>query len=222
MNGKIFGSKRSELAGFRPEFRRVFVLLLLLAVAGCEEPPATRWEGWDSYGSPGVWPVAKVVDHLQFGDISFYPAPGVSFRQLVDLSIFGGFWPGMTGTDAERAGGEPAVHYERDGEEYWIYRRNGGRVLVAHKYKGSLFFGRWWRLEAELDPPIPPAALLHPSIVQALPHDVNRFTVMVMNHQRHTAVSVHLTDGKIVGLDWIDNPGSEGARDRDPAGAGAR
>ncbi len=194
--------------------RRVLLALPLLAAVGCGGDTQATWDGWDSYGRPGKRPVAKVIDQFkELREITFYPVPDTSWTDLVDLSVFAGFWPGMTGQDAIRAVGEPDEHYERDGEQYWVYRRDGAKIAVALKHQGSLFFGRWWRLEAELDPPLPPSRVLHPSVLEELPRDVDRLTVLLMNNEGRPAVSVTVEDGRIVGLDWINNPGSGGARD---------
>lgn len=179
--------------------------IVLLAACGTAEDR----EMASVEGSAGEWPVGQVVNHLEFGRILFHPEPGISWTELVNLSAFEGFWPGMTGEDAVRAIGEPDEYHERDGERYWHYRKPGREITIALKHKGSLFAGRWWRLEARFDPPAPVARLLHSSVAQELPQNFARFTAVIMNNEGRPAVSAFVENGKIVRMDWIDNPGSE-------------
>jgi len=165
-------------------------------------------------GYSGEWPIARVVDHLEYGDLVFYPEPTSQWTELIDLRIFEGFWPDMTGEDVVRALGPADEYREQDsGEKFWTYRRPGGRVIVAYKSMGSLFGGWWWRLEAELDPPQPPAELLHPSIVQELPDESDhRYTVTIMNNEADDsapAAWAYVEDGQIVRLD-ISPQGAKG------------
>ena len=189
---------------------RILFVLAWLAIAGCG---ADATEEAIPAGATGEPPVSRIVDQLQFGDISFYPEPGTNWTALIDLNYFDGFWPGMTGEDAVQTVGEANEHYEQRGERFWIYHRPGAKVTIALKHKGSLFFGKWWRLEAELDPPLPAADLLHRSVVKELPLSKRRFAVVIMNNQGNPAVVVDIAGGQIIGLDWINNPGSGGARD---------
>jgi len=132
----------------------------------------------------------------------------------VNLAIFDGFKPGMTGKEAEQALGPADDYRERNGEEFWMYKRHGGRVVVAHKFKGSLVGGWWWRLEAAFDPPLPPAELLHTSIVRELPNRTDqRYSVTIMNNRtddQAPAVSVYIEGGKIAGID-VSPSGAKGA-----------
>jgi len=194
-----------------------------LATVSCEGDIAGNGEGWDSYGRAGEWPVAKIVPLLEFGEMSFYPASDTSWTVLVDLSVFEGFWPGMTGDDAVRAVGPPDQYREHGSDRYWIYRRPGARVIVADKDKGSLFAGRWWRLEALFDPPVPSADLLHPSVVQELPSR-SRLTAAIMTSvtsERSPAAWVSLEDGWVTGVDLAPRATAEEfRRSQDAGGAG--
>lgn len=192
---------------------RVLIGLAVLLVScgyesGTERPEPVR-EGY-----PGKEPVARVVDHLDYGRIVFYPEPAAQWTELIDLRIFEGFWPNMTGEDAERALGPADEYREQDpSERFWTYRRPGGRVIVAHKSVSSLFGGWRWRLEAELEPPRPPAELLHPRIVEELPDESDhRYSVTIMNNDtddRSPAARAYVEDGQIVRLD-ISPQGAKG------------
>jgi len=189
---------------------KAFALLLCLtgALAGCTAEPVERQAVVPSEGSPGTWPVARVVDRLQYGRILFYPEPDSSWAQLVDLTLFDGFSPGMTGEQALRAVGQADEYREDEGERYWIYQRSAARVVVAHKSMGSLFGGWWWRLEAHFEPPVAPSELFHSSVVQAIPQNEDRFSIMLMNRDGTPAITALVEEGKVVNMDWINNPGS--------------
>jgi hypothetical protein len=159
-------------------------------------------------GVSGQWPVDRFVDNLKHGQVLFYPESDASWAQLVDLSLFEGFSPGMTGEQAVQALG-PADEYREDkGDRYWIYHRSAAQVVVAHKSMGSLFGGRWWRLEAHFEPPAAPAKVFHASVVQAIPRVKLTFSVMIMNRNGSPAITAQIEDGKVVSMDWINNPGS--------------
>lgn len=195
---------------------RAIDLALLVGVAllpvACELEKTAEEEPFGE-GVPGEWPVARVVDHLQYGDLVIYPDPAALWTKLVDLSIFEGFWPDMTGEDAVRAFGPADDFRDQRGEKFWTYRRPGGRVIVAYKSMGSLFGGWWWRLAAELDPPVPPAELLHSSIVGELPDETDqRYTVTIMNNDRDDrapAAWIYIEDGRVVRID-ISPQGAKG------------
>lgn len=191
--------------------RRLTVALscsVALAFAGCTTEPKEEQVVVPLEGAPGQWPVARVVDHLKYGRILFYPEPEVSWTELVDLSLFDGFSPGMTGEQAVRAVGPADEYREVNGDRYWIYYRSAAQVAVAHKSMGSLFGGWWWRLEASLEPPTPPSTLFHSSVVQAIPQKEGRFSIKIMTRNGRPAVTALVEDGNVVKLDWIDNPGS--------------
>lgn len=183
---------------------------LMLTAVSCHDESVGGWQGWDSYGTPGTWPVGRVVDEPQFGSISIYPAAGETWHGLVDLEILKGFWPGMTGKDAVRVMGQADRYLDLDGERYWVYERSDAHVVVAHKSKGSLIGGWWWRLEARFDPPRPPAELLHSSVVEELPDDLERYTVTIMNNEGSPAAWAYIEDGRVARID-ISPHGAKGA-----------
>jgi len=149
---------------------------------------------------------------LEFGRLIFYPVPLADWRDLVDLSLFDGFHPGMTFRAAEGEFGSP----DRKGDDYlgpyWDYERPLGTVRISHKLKGSLPFLRWWRLEG-----FPEASdlehLLHPNVVKHIPEDLERLTVVIMNNEGAPGGFVQVRKNKITSIDWVNNEGSGGTRD---------
>lgn len=203
MNIKPARRTSSVTSGFMVGFHLIQTLTAVLALVAvsCAGTDSDSGSNRDQPGKSGSWPVARVVDNLEFEFISFYPSLEADWRDLIVLRVFDGFWPGMTGDDAVREVGAPDERYELSGEDYWVYHRGGASVIVAHKDKGSIPFLRWWRLEARFNPPAPPENLLHRSIVQELPQGLRRFTVVIMNNQQSPAAWVYFENGRIVSLD---------------------
>lgn len=198
---------------------RACVLLSLLVVvsAGCQEQPPRDRESRAFYGSPGSWPIERAV--ADRGRVAIYPVAERSWHTLMDLQVFAGFWAGMTGKEAERALGKADETFNDRGERYWVYSRPGARVIVSHRFKGSLIGGWWWRLEARFDPPLTPSKLLHPGIVQELPKDAQDLTVAVMNDEPAPGAWVYIENGEVVRID-ISPQGARQVRLGSPIGDG--
>lgn len=197
------------MTGLRKSF---FLATLVLLIAGCQDDPEGAWDGWESYGEPGRWPVSKVVHEAGSHRTSVYPVAEKGWQSLVDLSALAGFQPGMTGEDAVRRVGQADEYREVDGERYWIYQRPGASVVVARKMKASLIGGWWWRLEARYNPPLRPTELLHASVVEELPENLERHTVVIMNQDSEGSIPaawVSIENGKIVRID-VSPSGAEG------------
>lgn len=127
----------------------------------------------------------------------------------MDLDVFEGFWPGMTRREALLSAGEADEYREQDGNRAWVYHRPGADVIVSHEHQGSFLFGKWWRLGARLTPPVLPEELLHASVVQELPPDLRRFTVVFMTRAGYSAAVVFFENGRIVRLDSPPNAAAE-------------
>lgn len=189
------------------------VLLILLVHSACapSEPPDR--EPLPPDGENGQTPIGSVTDDPDLAQIVIHPSPRVDWRTLLDLSLFQGFWPGMTFRMAEDQMGRPDQMGDNYNGPYWEYERPQGRVRIAHKLKGSVPFLRWWRLEG-----FPIASqvdrVFHPSAAGHIPTDRERLTVIVMNNEGNPGVFVEVAKDQVRSIDWVNNKGSGGTRDR--------
>lgn len=168
-----------------------WVVLTWLAVA-CVEPPH---ENLVLRPDSGLLAKMRLWTHrpADLGDIVLYPAPGVVWRDLLEIDPCGPFHPGMTAAEAQQAFGPPddwpgGALYERAGVRYLITTRrfSTGSIPVLLPEKDASY--DQWVLEA-----YPIARLVSdvfkPEVAGYV--DGNRDKVTIMGED-HPAVHVRL------------------------------
>lgn len=186
------------------------LLVLICLLVRCSEVHEERSNSLYSSEVAADWPVAKIHSRLENGLITFYPASDADWRQLIDMSIFEGFRPGMRFRDAQEKFGPPGLKGVGPLGPYWIYKRASGHVRISHEYMGSFFPFKWWILEAF---PLPPhaCALLHENVKKEIPARNSQLTIVIMNNLHHPGAFVKMKNGCVTSIQWANNPGSDSA-----------
>jgi len=163
-------------------------------------------------------PLEKIT--LREGRVVLYPLRASSQSDLIDLSIFDGFKPGMNFADARRLVGPPAASERNQWGPYYVYNRAGGRVVIAleDRRSGDASFKAWRLYGYPSDKKL--SSMLSPSVLDQLegrlPERVD-LVLMSSEHER-PALGVTLEDDNIKELTWyrdelgmVDGPSRSGA-----------
>lgn len=171
---------------------------------------------------PGLCPEAANVDRAYQGECvgsvlyhedrsraEISPKPKCPWWQLVDLSIFDGFRPGMTIEEARQRFGEPTSEATHGSARIWIYSRAKGRVQVGYEDQGSAVIPmyRWWVLRAKPYEQSPEATFTS-EVIRHLPPTRQRYEAVVLNQCRLPMLEVMIQDNRVRLITWIENPGS--------------
>lgn len=146
-------------------------------------------------------PVGKVI---QFGRrIVVSAAPQASWKDLANLEIFNGFWPGITIEEAKREFGKPAEVARNHYGPYSVYRRSGGTLHVAwEEHRSGKDAYKTWTLRAYPDATTS-AGILHPSISKYIEPGKERVEVVIMNSGDEPAIDITVRWGKVETMTWI-------------------
>lgn len=137
------------------------------------------------------------------------PVAGCSWTNLVDLSIFAGFQPGMTIREARRRFGIPDEEFESGPNQFWRYHRERAVVQIGHEDQGSTFFTyRWWVLRA-YPTDRSAEAIFPPDVVARLPMPEQPHEVVILNQCGLPMLQVIMKGREVRLVTWIDNPGSQ-------------
>jgi len=174
----------------------------------CSDMPDERSRGIYSLGADGEWPVAKFHSEPERGVITFYPASNADWQQLIDMTVFRGFRPGMTFRDALEEAGPPDSKGDGPLGPYWTYRRSTGDVRLSHEEMGSFFPRRWWILKW-FPRSSSPRDIFHKNVAKEIPPDKLPMTIVIMNNEHHPGAFVQMSNGRVISIQWPNNPGSD-------------
>lgn len=127
--------------------------------------------------------------------------PGEALGSVVDLSVFGGFEPGMTFVDAERTYGPPESVRTRHANTYHSYPVEGARVELARlliESEGPAVTK--WELKAFPEAQRPLTRFVEPSVMQQLEHASSAVTIMESGDGE--SASFQIEDGAVVWIYW--------------------
>ena len=189
--------------------RYLICIGLALTLIHCSPPPCDPPQLPPPGSKPAAGPLMAVAE--SDNRFVFYPANGEAWSNLVDMSLFSGFFPGISLKQAKMSHGDPDTHGKNSLGEYWRYERPEGVVQIGLEDQSSppFLLPDVWVLRGVPSNPAPDK-LVHPSIAAYLPRGASgRVEAIIMNNCGYPGVEVVLEDDRVVMLTWVKNTGSQ-------------
>ena len=154
----------------------------------------------------GEYPIDKIVIYHHW--VTIYPKTNTVLQDFVDMSLFYGFKPKMTFSDAVNAFGEPDNIREEDrGNTYYEYWRDNARIEVGKEEYSTGNrdnpIGVAWALYS-----YPKNAsyiqVLNPRIINAINPNLPKTIVTIKNQDGSVGVLLDVRGNRVQDLIWYE------------------
>ena len=177
---------------------KLAVALLLLAALAAR----MVWVSSQRRTVPGSPPVAELEFHKHW--ITVRPVPGTPLADLVDLSLFGAFRPGMMFDDANASSGPPSNIRTEKHNTYYEYRIPSGRVEIGREeYSTGGGIGTEWALYAYPDDRTVDAVLI-PQIAKYVDPNSSRTGIQIVFGSGRLSLFVDVRGRRVDHLIWFE------------------
>jgi hypothetical protein len=136
-------------------------------------------------------------------NLTVYPAAENDASDLVDLTIFGSFRPGVTFSQARELKGDPDESSSDHYGPYVVYHRGEDRIQIGHEeHRSGPDAYRTWTLTAY---PYKKSVhqLLDPGIARYVNPKAEKCEIIIMNSGNEPAADVDVKNSMVESITWI-------------------
>lgn len=135
-------------------------------------------------------------------DYSLYVRQGSALSDIVDLSIFEGYWPSIHSDFREKLENQPSKYVKDDDHHHYVeYMGQHGRMQFHSGYHEEEGISEWLEF---LPSDLPVDTFLDKDVAIALDLSVDEFKVYIPLKRDHMYMTVMIKNRKVNRIAWLD------------------